>query len=142
MKVDMKNGFNLVSRQSLLDQCAQHFPLLFPWTVWCYGQHPFLWHPMGTLTSEAGVQQGDPLGPFYFSLILHHLILTIANDDKCKALQVNTWYLDDGILAGPCTAVQRGESLLQNLGPSLGLHLNPSKREVFGQGDLSMFPSQ
>ena len=84
MKVDMKNAFNLVSRQSLLDQCAQHFPLLFPWTVSFYGQHPFLWHPMGILPSEAGLQQGDPLGPFYFSLILHHLILTIANDDKCS----------------------------------------------------------
>ena len=69
MKVDMKNAFNLVSRQSLLDQCVLHFPLL-PWTEWCYSQHPFLWHSMGTLTSEAGVQQGDPLGPFYFTLVL------------------------------------------------------------------------
>ena len=47
LKVDMKNAFNLVSRQSLLDQCTLHFPLLLPWTTWCYGQHPFLWHFYG-----------------------------------------------------------------------------------------------
>ena len=80
LKVDMKNAFNLVSRQSLLDQCALHFPLFLPWTEWCYSQHPFLWHSMGTLTSEAGVQQGVPLGP-----------LTIAKDDSCQDLLINAW---------------------------------------------------
>eukprot|EP00731_Ephydatia_muelleri_P018556 Em0011g596a len=85
LKVDMKNAFNLVSRQSLLDQCTLHFPLLLlPWTTWCYGQHPFLWHSMGTLTSEAGVQQGDPLGLFYFALVLHHLVLSISKDESCQ----------------------------------------------------------
>ena len=29
----------------------------------CYGQHPILWHAMGSINSETGVQQGDPLGP-------------------------------------------------------------------------------
>ena len=142
LKVDMKNAFNLVSRQSLLDLCTLHFPLLLPWTTWCYGQHPFLWHSMGTLTSEAGVQQGDPLGPFYFALVLHHLVLSISKDESCQDLLFNAWYLDDGVVAGPSTSVQHVVCLLQDLGPSLGLHLNPSKCELFGQGDLSVFPSQ
>ena len=30
VKVDMRNAFNLVSRQALLDECAVHFPELFP----------------------------------------------------------------------------------------------------------------
>ena len=105
MKVDMKNAFNLVSCQSLLDQCALHFPFLLRWTEWSYSQHPFLWHSMGTLTSEAGVQQGDPLGPFYFALVLHHLILIIAKDDSCQDLLFNAWYLDDGVVAGPSSSV-------------------------------------
>ena len=107
MKVDMKNAFNLVSRQSLLDQCALHFPLLLlPWTEWCNSQHPFLWHSMGTLTSEAGVQQGDPLGPFYFALVLHDLVLTITKDNSCQVLLFNAWFLDDGVVAGPSSSVQ------------------------------------
>lgn len=69
---------------------------------WCYGQHPFLWHPMGTLTSEAGVQQGDPFGPSYFALVLrHHLVITIAKDENCQDLLFYTWYLDNGVVAGP-----------------------------------------
>ena len=31
LKVDMKNAFNLVSRQALLSECAKHFPELYPW---------------------------------------------------------------------------------------------------------------
>ena len=46
----------------------QHFPELFAWTSWCYSQHPILWHSLGLLTSQTGVQQGDPLGrPLYVS---------------------------------------------------------------------------
>ena len=59
-KVDLRNAFNEVSRKALLEECATHFPELFRWVFWCYGQHPTLWHSMGTLGSEQGVQQGDP----------------------------------------------------------------------------------
>ena len=76
---------------------------------------------MGTLTSEAGVQQGDPLGPFYFSLVLHHLVLTIAKDESYQNLLFNAWYLDNGVMVGPSSSVRRVVSLLQDLGPSLGL---------------------
>ena len=73
MKIDMRNAFNLVSRQALLDECSAHFPELLPWASWCYGQHPTLWHPMGIISSETGVQQGDLLGPMFFCFVLHKL---------------------------------------------------------------------
>eukprot|EP00731_Ephydatia_muelleri_P019402 Em0012g227a len=57
VKVDMRNTFNLVSRQALLDECAIHFPELLPWASWRYGSHPLLWHPLGHLSSQSGVQQ-------------------------------------------------------------------------------------
>ena len=55
LKVDMKNPFNMVSRQVVLDECATFFPKLLPWVSWCYGTHPMLWHPLGLISSKSGV---------------------------------------------------------------------------------------
>eukprot|EP00731_Ephydatia_muelleri_P009283 Em0004g1621a len=89
-KVDMTNAFNLISRQA------------------CYGSHPELWHPMGHLCSQSGVQQGDPLGPMLFALVLQKLISTIDADDECLQLLLQAWYLDDdGVLAGFGSASNR-----------------------------------
>ena len=141
-KVDLSNAFNLVSRQALLEECAVHFPELLPWVGWCYGSHPTLWHPLGQISSETGVQQGDPLGPLLFSIVLYKLVLSLAQDKDCVSLLFNRWFLDDGVLAGHSQAVNRAVTLIQEMGPSLGLFINFSKCELFGQGDLSSFPPE
>ena len=104
-KVDMKNAFNLVSRQSILEECTTFYPELLPWVSYCYGSHPLLWHPLGKITSECGVQQGDPQGPLLFSLALHKLVSSIDADDECFGLLLQAWYIDDGVLAGSDPAV-------------------------------------
>ena len=71
------------------------FNKLLPWSVWCYGSHP-----LGTLTSETGVQQGDPLGPLFFVLVLHRIVSSIDADDDCLDLLYLAWFLDYGVLAG------------------------------------------
>ena len=142
LKIDICNAFNLVSRQALLDECAFHFPDLLPWASWCYGQQPLLQHPLGTLTSEVGVQQGDPLGPMFFSLVLHKLVSAIATDDNTAKLLFHAWYLDDGVVAGPKQSVLHALAIIQELGPPLGLVINPSKCELYSQNDMSVFSSQ
>ena len=138
LKIDMKNAFNLVSRQALLSECAKHFPELFPWVSWCYGQHHLLWHSLGCLTLESGVQQGDPLGPLLFSLVLNILVKAIST--TCSNLLNHAWYMDDGVLAGPRATLCRAITLLQSEGPALGIHINMSKCEVFNSHSLDLFP--
>ena len=115
LKVDLRNAFNNVSRQAVLDQCHSHFPELFPWVSWCYSHPTNLWHPLGSLSSTSGVQQGDPLGSLLFSLVIHPVIIGIEN--TCESLFFNKWYLDDGALAGSKTSIDQALSILNNQGP-------------------------
>ena len=122
-KVDMKNAFNAVSRQALVEECATFFPKILPWVSWCYGSHTLLWHPLGQISSESEVQQGDPLGPLFFALVLQKLISSADADDQA-------WYLDDDALAGNRPAVLRAMHIIEEIGPALGLYINVTKCEL------------
>ena len=104
----MTDAFNLVSRQAVLDECSASFPIILPWVPWCYGSHPELWHPMGHLSSQSGVQQGDRLG------------------HECLQLQLQAWYFDEGVLAGKRSAVLHALHFIEELGPHIGLVINVS----------------
>ena len=110
-----------------------------PGASWCYGQHSTLWYPMGIISSETGVQQGDPLGPMFFCFVLHKLVTAIATANECSSLLLHRWYIDDGVVAGPKPALAKVFSIIQELGPPLGLFINAGKCELFGLGDLSSF---
>ena len=69
-KIDFSNAFNCVDRQTFLEQCQHHFPGLSCWAEWCYTSPSVLFLGQDTISSESGVQQGDPLGPLLFSLAL------------------------------------------------------------------------
>ena len=98
LKVDVTNAFNLVSRHAVLDECASISQSYLHGHHGAYGQHPILWHSLGSLTSQTEVQQGDPLGPFMFALVLQRMVTTIHTDEACAGLLQNAWYLDDGFI--------------------------------------------
>ena len=76
---------------------------------------------------SAGVQQGDPLGPFLFSLALHPCLKAAAK--KCKHGFVVS-YLDDAMVAGPKTDVLEAYDCLQSDMREIGLHIRPDKCEA------------
>ena len=141
MKIDLRNAFNLVSRQALLDECRAHFSELFQWAAGCYGDHTLLLSAMGTLRSEFEVQQGDPLGPLLFCLVLHKVVTAIAADSICSH-SFHSWYTDDRVIAGPKQAALQALSIIKQLGPPLGLFINTSKCELFSIGSLRGYPDE
>jgi hypothetical protein len=138
LKVDMRNAFNMISRQAVLDECSKHFPELLPWVAWCYKAHPQLWHALGRFVSAAGVQQGDPIGPLLFAVALNRLIVTI---NAIEGIKHNLWYLDDGLICGTRQAIMDCLQAILSAQFWTGLEVNMKKCELFSNSDLSYFPA-
>ncbi|GJT41333.1 putative reverse transcriptase domain-containing protein [Tanacetum coccineum] len=100
---------------------------------------PFAFDTFGFLAPEAEeflnrvqrvvqIQQGDPLGPLLFALVLHPLVHRIRD---CCQLLFHAWYLDDGTIIGDTKEVAKAIDIIRAEGPRLGLELNIKKTEVF-----------
>ena len=66
------------------------FPQLSQWVECCYGTFSFLNFGDTVVLSAAGVQQGDPLRPLLFSLLLQPVAERLQEVD---GLELNVWYL-------------------------------------------------
>ena len=95
---------------------------------------------MGHISSVAGVQQDDPLGPLLLALVLQKIINSIDADDDCVHILYQAWYLDNGTLASKKSAILHALSLSDSIGLALCIFVNLSKFEVFCKGDTSEFP--
>ena len=84
-----------------------------PWVECCYRASSNLSFGPFEISSESGVQQGDPLGPALFALTLHDATeeCCIEASDKGRPLDLTVFYLDDGVLCGPQKSVAEFEFL-------------------------------
>jgi len=114
----------------MFEEVCTVFPTASRWFWWCYCRSSALLYEGETLSSQRGVQQGDPLGPLFFALALHRLVRDIGA--KYPSLDLNVWYLDDGVIAGDYQDVQGAIDVITEQGPALGLEINRRKCEIVG----------
>ena len=128
LKVNMKNAFNECSRPAFFARVCEDFPEISAWVKWCYSQPVELHFGRKRMVASSGVQQGDPLGPLLFSLVLLQFTDAVKLHDL---VQLNMWYLDHGTFVGKRSSMQTLLSHFISPGPEFGLHLNLSKCRLF-----------
>ena len=127
--LDFTNAFNNIRCEAMFLEFHRHLLELSAWMESCYSGQPFLHLGKDTILSCCGVQQGDPLGPLGFALALHPVLKPIKAEVPTLAL--NAWYLDDGTLVGPPEEPSVALRIVEQDGPSVGLHLNRGNSLLF-----------
>jgi hypothetical protein len=125
--VDLAYAFNSVSRSVLLRIVQHCIPEVYNYVNVSLNIESLLFFGNNTMLSKEGVQQGDPLSPYFFSLVLHSLLLRLAKIPG----HFQVWYLDDGVLIGDQQSLILAIQAIELVGPSLGLTLNCSKSEIY-----------
>ena len=140
VKIDQRNAFNSVLRSHMLDIIGARFPVLYPYARAAYGTHSRLYFGPHVIESQRGVQQGCPLGPLFFSLVMAEAreAARVALRDAGFAEQQITfeaWFLDDGTFAGSAAAAEAYVNALEQACAAYGLEFNRAKCEVILPAD-------
>jgi len=123
LKLDVKNAFNSICRDIVLQKAQKHLPEIYP-LIWdCYSSKTSLFHENFSLDLATSVLQGDPLDPALFALAIHEVTSKIKAD-------LNTWYLDDGCIGGDPQTVLTNATMIRDSLSSIGLEINNSKCEL------------
>jgi hypothetical protein len=129
-KLDFYNAFNCLDRSHFLDQVAEVIPEFCKFCCLSYDRPTTLQFGDYTISSEVGVQQGDPLGGLLFCIGIHP-ILSAAKSE------LSIGYMDDITLGGPSAVVADDIELFRSCGSKIGLVLNVDKCEVITRQSAS-----
>jgi hypothetical protein len=145
LKVDMRNAYNRCSRKIFIEWACEHCPDMARFVNLCYGESSKLIHGKWTIDSEEGTQQGDGLASILFVACLEKVRGGLSKRFGNK-LDLNHWYIDDGILAGQAKHVRKAFQYICDEFPKAGLDPNPTKCQLCWpsaeRGGNSLFPKE
>ena len=125
LKINFKNAFNQISLDIVLQKVKSTVPEIFLFNYQSYITNSKLYLGESLIIkSREGIQHGDPLGPFLFSLATIDLI------NSCKS-ELKSFYLDDGTMGGDTETVLCDNKRIQTEAAKIGLEVNTSKCKLF-----------
>ena len=122
VKLDFRNAFNSIHRDSMLDAVRDMAPEIYPFVHSTYSSPSSLFWGDKSLPSAEGVQQGDPLGPLLFCLSLHHYGVQLSSE-------LCVMFLDDITLGGTTEMILEDLKTIESAF-EIGLQLNNGKSEI------------
>ena len=143
LSIDIINAFNTIDRNAILASLRTRAPHLVPWAQKSLGQPTLLFCANHTISSEQGVQQGDPLGPLLFAMGIQPAIEKVsmamtlahqANPAQSPPLHWHRWYFDDGTLVGTLPQLNEALTILGPALASLGCSISAPKTTIWGPG--------
>ncbi|KAL5627413.1 hypothetical protein BROUX41_003566 [Berkeleyomyces rouxiae] len=129
--LDFKNAFNSVSRLAVAQATERHCPNMFRAARWAYNEPAALILGDKTaLISSEGVRQGDPLGPYLFSLAISDTVDSIraalVRNHRSGPPPLVIAYLDDiYVFSNNADAIAVVQDTLDAAGSPI--ELNPGK---------------
>jgi hypothetical protein len=133
LKGDLRNAFNSGCREGMLAACRAHAPALYGYALGAYLEHTLLFFGDEALTSEAGSQQGDPLAPLFFALLLLDIVTEVNAGMAARdlpPLDACAFFLDDCALAGEVGTLAAWFSLFRGAAARRGLEVRLGKCEL------------
>ena len=123
LKLDFKNAFNSLNRETLLNYIFKTRSRIYKYTHAAYAKPSYLFYGESIIMSEEGTQQGDPEAPPLFAEVVQNLVKEMCSKH-------NIWYLDDGNLSDDYRTVLKDLKTIIAAEKELGLSLNSNKCEI------------
>ncbi|GAU90716.1 hypothetical protein RvY_03094 [Ramazzottius varieornatus] len=130
LKLDFRNATNTIHRDGLLRVVREVLPAYHAFVWQTYRHNSKLLFGQHIMESARDVQQGDPLGPLLFCLVIESITKTLKSP-------LNLWYLDDGTIGGEIGRVLSDLLVVVEEGRKVGLEFDPSTCEL-SANDLSL----